>query len=64
MRIKMLTQLTGTRNGVRWPIAGTEIDLPTGEANDLVAAFLAKRVEEPVKPERAVGRKPETRKKG
>jgi hypothetical protein len=44
MRIKMLTRIEGTRNSVRWPEAGTVIDLPDGEAADLVTSGLAEPV--------------------
>lgn len=47
MKIRMKTQLTGSRNGVRWPAPGETKDLPDGEALDLVKAGLA----EPVKAE-------------
>lgn len=47
MKIRMKTQLTGSRNGVRWPVAGETKELPEGEALELIAAGLA----EPVKAE-------------
>ena len=31
----MKEQITGTRDSVRWPAPGEEIDLPDGEAMDL-----------------------------
>lgn len=37
----MLTRIEGTRNAVRWPEAGGVVDLPDGEAADLIAAGLA-----------------------
>lgn len=58
----MKVQITGTRNGLRWPVAGAEKELPEGEALDLIAAGLAEVVAEPVNPERAVARKTEKRK--
>ena len=45
MKIKMLEQITGTRDGVRWPAVGEEIDLPDHEAAKLCAAGRAKPVE-------------------
>lgn len=47
MKIKMLTRIEGTRNGVRWPEAGTVIELPDGEAADLCSTGLAEPVAEP-----------------
>lgn len=44
MKIKMLTRIEGTRNSIRWPEAGTVIDLPDGEAADLCASGLAEPV--------------------
>lgn len=61
----MLTRIEGTRNAVRWPEAGGVVDLPEGEANDLVTAGLAERVETPKAekrvPEKATARKAERR---
>ena len=37
----MAAQITGTRNGEDWPAPGKEIELPEGEANDLVRSGLA-----------------------
>lgn len=59
----MKFQIQGTRNGLRWPEAGGVIDLPESEAVDLLSQGYAEPVAEPVKPERATSRKPETRKK-
>ena len=47
MKVRMKTKIAGSRNGVRWPDAGEEKDLPENEALDLIAAGLA----EPVKME-------------
>lgn len=46
MRIRMKVGLSGTRNGVDWPPAGEETDIPTGEAQHLVDAGIAEKVEE------------------
>jgi hypothetical protein len=35
MKVEMKMQLTGSRNGLRWPPAGEVVDLPDGEAVDL-----------------------------
>lgn len=66
MKIQMLTRIEGTRNGVRWPEAGSTVDLPEGEARDLVTTGVAKVVDEPkvARPEKAVAPKPATRKRG
>lgn len=39
MLVELKTQISGTRDGVDWPAAGTVVDLPEGA--DLVAAGLA-----------------------
>lgn len=62
MKIRMKTHITGTRNGAYWPPAGTEIELPQGEATDLCTAGLAEPVAEPPQPQKAAAKKPETRK--
>lgn len=41
MKVRLRHRIAGTRNGQDWPPAGTVIDLPDGEAEDLVAAGLA-----------------------
>jgi hypothetical protein len=46
VKIKMLARIEGTRNGVRWPEAGSVIDLPKGEAADLCSIGLAAPVVE------------------
>ena len=51
--VKMLVQLSGMRDGVEWPAAGEVLDVPTGEADDLVRMDLATHVPKP-KTERAV----------
>lgn len=45
MFVELKTQISGTRNGVDWPPAGTVVDLPEGA--DLVAAGLAVPADEP-----------------
>lgn len=44
MRVKMLISVSGTRNGVDWPLVGGEIDLPPDEAADLCEAGYASPV--------------------
>lgn len=63
MKIRMKVHLSGTRNGVRWPAVGGDVDVTDGEAVDLIGSGLAEAVPEAPKPERAtVKKKPETRK--
>ena len=51
-RVTMLARISGTRNGAEWPLVGEDIDVPAGEAADLIRSHLAKPAPEPV--ERAV----------
>lgn len=44
MRIRMKQTLTGTRNGQEWPPVGQVTDIPTGEAQHLVASGIAEEV--------------------
>jgi len=44
MRIKLLAEITGTRNGVPWPKRGEEVDLPDEEATTMVAVGMAEAV--------------------
>lgn len=44
MRIRMNISMSGTRNGEDWPPAGEVVDLPTGEAQHLVASGIASEV--------------------
>lgn len=44
MKVRMLVTISGTRNGVDWPPAGSEVDLPAHEASDYIAAGLAAAV--------------------
>lgn len=62
MRIRMSLQLTGTRDGVRWPPPGGEVDLPSVEAAKLCAAGYAEPMADRG-PSTATARKAETRKK-
>lgn len=36
MKVRMVRQITGLRDGLRWPAAGGEVDLPDWEAQALV----------------------------
>ena len=42
MRVEMIQHITGTRDGLEWPLKGGTIDLPDHEAADLIGAGLAK----------------------
>ena len=46
MKVKMNTQLSGTRDGADWPAPGEVADLPDAEAADMIAAGLASTVEQ------------------
>ena len=54
--IKMLANVSGTRDGVEWPELGGTIDLRAAEAEALAAAGLARIIDEP-KVERATSRR-------
>lgn len=63
----MKIKIQGSRNGVRWPDVGGVVDLPDGEANDLIAQDFAVKVGAATKsadiptPEKAVAPTPEKR---
>jgi len=44
MKVRLKVSLSGARNGVAWPSAGEEIDLPDQEGADLCAAGMAEPV--------------------
>lgn len=46
MRVTMLQQISGYRDGARWPAPGDDIDLPDSEAEQLIAQRIAKPTEE------------------
>jgi len=60
VKIRMKEQITGTRDSVRWPAPGEEIDLPDSEAMDLCSIGAAVPVPED-KAEKAVAPEPEKR---
>ena len=41
MKVRMLAEINGTRDGVDWPKRGQTIDLPDHEAADLILGGLA-----------------------
>lgn len=57
----MSTRIEGTRNAVRWPEAGTVVDLPEGEATDLISQGLATPVVEDRAEKRPAATKAEKR---
>ncbi|MGW2261446.1 hypothetical protein ACWCXE_27130 [Streptomyces sp. NPDC001780] len=59
MKIRMNVQMSGTRNGEEWPARGEVADLPTGEAQHLVAAGIASEVTDDGEPETATAPEPE-----
>lgn len=48
MNVRLLAQISGTRNGADWPIPGSVVDLPDGEASDLIASGQAVDAADPV----------------
>lgn len=44
MKVKMKQQISGTRDGERWPDIGETIDVPQGEADLLVDQGYAEQV--------------------
>jgi hypothetical protein len=40
-KVRMLAEVSGTRDGVEWPKRGEVADLPDAEADDLIAAGIA-----------------------
>lgn len=60
----MKVEVSGTRNGVRWPGIGEEIVVPDAEGADLCSQGFAEAVAEPERPraeKRPAARKPEKR---
>lgn len=55
MRIRMLVEMAGSRDGQPWPAKGEEADLPTAAAAHLISAGVAETVE--AKPPRKGGRR-------
>ncbi|WP_432247710.1 hypothetical protein ACRAR1_07115 [Streptomyces sanyensis] len=60
MRIRMLVEMTGTRDGQPWPRRGEVADLPTAAAAHLVASGVAEKAdgtEQPERPRKRGGRR-------
>lgn len=56
MRIQMKIELSGARDGVKWPGIGSEVDLPDDEAAQMCANGYAAPVAERAEPETAASR--------
>lgn len=54
MQVRLITRLTGLRNGVEWPAIGGIIDVPSDEAVNLISHGYAVPVPAPQEQERAV----------
>lgn len=61
MRVRMLRQISGTRNGKPWPEPGAIVDLPQDEAVMLCRLRMAEPVAETPAPETATAPKASTR---
>lgn len=46
MKVRMLADISGTRNGEDWPKRGETVDLPDGEAKDLIESRMAAPAED------------------
>ena len=53
MRVEMLTQISGTRNGEEWPAPGATIEVPAHEGDSLILAGYAKEATDAPTPEPA-----------
>lgn len=60
MRIRMLHNISGTRDGVPWPDPGEVVDLPDDEALTLLRTRMATHVETPAVAETATTRRKAT----
>lgn len=54
MRVRLAVELSGTRNGVPWPKRGTVVELPEGEALDMLHAGTAKALDPNDSPDETV----------
>ena len=61
MKVRMLVDVSGTRDGETWPRRGAELTVPDAEGADLCSQGLAEVVAEPAKPQKATARKAEKR---
>lgn len=60
--VRMLRNLSGSRDGVEWPRIGGTLDVPEAEADDLERIGIAERVnaKSTIAPESAAAPEPET----
>ncbi|MBO0917534.1 hypothetical protein [Streptomyces laculatispora] len=63
MKVRMKVQMSGTRNGEEWPARGEVADLPTGEAQHLVASGIAEEASAVSEPEVETATAPNTAEK-
>lgn len=63
MKVKMKVQITGMRDGQRWPAIGGEIDLPDDEGAHACAQGWAEPVAQKPEPEKRVAPKKAAAKK-
>lgn len=67
MKIQMIAQISGSREGIDWPAPGGILDVPADEAADLIKSKIARDAKDAPKGsliETAVAPKAETRKRG
>lgn len=63
MKVRMLVQITGTRNGKPWPPIGETVEVGDGEGVDLCSTGAAEPVaEKPKSEKRPAAKRTETRK--
>lgn len=53
MKVRLIVELSGARNGQPWPGRGEVVDLPADEAQELVVSRIAEPVAEEPQPETA-----------
>jgi len=61
MKVQMRAQISGTINGAEWPAIGDVLEVPDDEGARLCASGQAVPVAEPVRAERAVAPRAESR---
>lgn len=61
MKVRMLVDASGARNGELWPPRGSTLDLPDGEAASYCAAGICEPVADTGRVETATAPAPETR---
>jgi hypothetical protein len=61
MKVRMKVQVSGYRDGERWPDIGGDLSVSDTEGAELCAQGFAEPVAEPAKPERATAKRAEKR---